>query len=119
MKTVSIIIPYYRNINFFSQTLDSIKNQSFNDYEIIVIYDDEDKKDLTHLKKLLKINKKIRLIINKKNIGAGFSRNKGANVAHGKYLAFIDSDDLWKKNKLKYQLNFMIKNKINISHTNI
>ena len=117
MKTVSIIIPYYRNINFFSKTLNSIENQTFKDYEIIIIFDDEDKKEIFQLKKLLKFNKKIKLIINKKNIGAGPSRNKGASIAKGKYLAFIDSDDLWKKNKLKQQLNFMKKNKLDISHT--
>jgi teichuronic acid biosynthesis glycosyltransferase TuaG len=117
MKTVSIIIPYYRNINFFSKTLNSIENQTFKDYEIIIIFDDEDKKEIFQLKKLLKFNKKIKLIINKKNIGAGPSRNTGASIAKGKYLAFIDSDDLWKKNKLKQQLNFMKKNKLDISHT--
>jgi teichuronic acid biosynthesis glycosyltransferase TuaG len=117
MKKVSIIIPYYKNINFFPQTLNSIKNQTFKDYEIIIIYDDGNKEELEPLKKILKNNRKIKLIVNKQNIGAGLSRNKAANIANGKYLAFIDSDDLWHKDKLNYQLKFMEKKKLNISFT--
>jgi teichuronic acid biosynthesis glycosyltransferase TuaG len=117
MKKVSIIIPYYKNINFFPQTLNSIKNQTFKDYEIIIIYDDGNKEELEPLKKILKNNRKIKLIVNKQNIGAGLSRNKAAKIANGKYLAFIDSDDLWHKDKLNYQLKFMEKKKLNISFT--
>ena len=52
-----------------------------------------------------------------KNIGAGKSRNKAIKLSKGKYLAFIDSDDLWHPDKLKIQVNHMIKNKVLISHT--
>jgi teichuronic acid biosynthesis glycosyltransferase TuaG len=117
MKKVSIIIPYYKNINFFPQTINSIKNQSFKDYEIIIIYDDSSKAELQNIKQILKSCKNVKIIINKKNLGAGLSRNKGANVAKGKYLAFIDSDDLWHKEKLSHQLKFMKKKKIDLSFT--
>ena len=53
----------------------------------------------------------ILIIINKKNIGAGASRNKGINKAKGKYIAFIDSDDFWKPNKLQQQFEFIKSNK--------
>ena len=117
MIKVSIIIPYFRNFNFFKKTIKSVLQQSFQMYEIIIIYEDAEKKEL-HLLKNLKIkNAKIKLIVNQKNIGAGPSRNKGITMSKGKYLAFIDSDDLWNKNKLRKQINFMEKKKINISHT--
>ncbi len=117
MKKVSIIIPYFRGFNFFKQTLSSILKQSYKNYEIIIIYDDNKKEELHLLKKLILKIKKIKLIVNKQNIGAGNSRNKGAELAKGKYLAFIDSDDQWNKNKLRKQINFMEEKKINFSHT--
>ena len=58
------------------------------------------------------------MIINKKNIGAARSRNLGILKSKGQYICFIDSDDLWKKDKLKIQINFMKKNKCYLSHTN-
>jgi len=64
-----------------------------------------------------KINRKIKIIENQKNIGVGRSRNIGIKYSKSKYIAFIDSDDLWNKNKLKFQIKFMLKEKIPISHT--
>ena len=117
MIKISIIIPYFRNFKFFKKTIKSVLGQSYQDYEVIIIYDDPKKTELQLLKKLIANNKKIKLLINQNNLGAGSSRNKGAKISNGKYLAFIDSDDLWSKNKLKNQLSFMEKFKINISHT--
>tara|TARA_B110000027_G_scaffold130386_1_gene153126 strand:+ start:1644 stop:2390 length:747 start_codon:yes stop_codon:yes gene_type:complete len=117
MIKVSIIIPYFRNLEFFKKTIKSVLDQSYKNYEIIIIYDDPKKKELHLLKKLIINNKKIRLLINQNNIGAGPSRNKGIKISQGNYLAFIDSDDLWNKNKLRKQIDFMRKKKINISHT--
>lgn len=113
---VSVIIPYYKNIIFFPKTIKSVLSQSYKNIEIIIIYDDENLEDLKKIKNL-KIKKKIKIIINKKNIGAGESRNIGIKKSKGKYLAFIDSDDIWKKNKLKYQINCMKKMKVKITHT--
>ena len=117
MKTISVIIPYFRSNKFFSKTLNSVLSQTYRNFEIIIIFDDNNKNELLLLKRLIKNKKKIKLIINKKNIGAGPSRNKGAKIAKGRYLAFIDSDDLWKRHKLKNQMTFMLKNKIDISYT--
>jgi teichuronic acid biosynthesis glycosyltransferase TuaG len=98
MIKVSIIIPYYRNFQFFKKAIKSVLDQSYQNYEIIIIYDDAQKKELYLLKRLI-------------------AENNGIKMSKGKYLAFIDNDDLWNKNKLKNQINFMEMKKINISHT--
>ena len=117
MKLISIIIPYYKKKRYIKLTLQSILRQKYKNFEILIIYDDADTEDLLFIKKLKKKDKRIKLIINKKNIGAGMSRNKGVRLSKGEYLAFVDSDDLWHPEKLKLQLSYMIKNKISISHT--
>ena len=117
MKLISIIIPYHKKKKFIKKTLRSILNQSYQKFEIIIIYDDEDLKEFYFLQNLIKNDKRIKLYRNKKKLGAGMSRNKGVTLARGEYIAFIDADDLWKSNKLKTQLDSMIKNKVFFSHT--
>ena len=116
-KIISVIIPYYKKRLYFKKTFDSVILQKFKNFEVIIIYDDENKNDLKFIKSLIKNKKNIKLIINRKNLGAGESRNRGIKISNGKYLAFIDSDDIWSKEKLSSQYNFMKKNKIKISHT--
>lgn len=118
MKNVSIIIPYYKKRKFIKKTIDSIKLQSYRNFEVIIIYDDEDRSDLDFINKIIKNDNRMRLIINKKSLGAGRSRNIGISKAKGSIIAFLDADDLWKKNKIKSQLQFMKKNNFYISHTN-
>ena len=72
---VSVIIPYYKKIQFFKNTYNSVISQNYKNLEIIIIYDDINKSELLNLKKIIK-NKNIKFIINKNNIGAGNSRNK-------------------------------------------
>lgn len=114
---VSIIIPYYKKRIFFLKTLKSALNQTYKNFEIIIIYDDPSKIDLKYVRQVIGVNNKITLLINKKNLGAGYSRNKGIKYSNGSYIAFLDADDLWNSKKLALQINFMRKNKINFSHT--
>ena len=117
MDLLSVIIPYFKKKNFIDQSISSVLNQSYSNIEIIIVYDDEEKSDLDYLRKIYNSNKKIKIIVNEKNIGAGFSRNRGIREAKGKYVCFIDSDDIWKKEKIVNQLNYMKKNNYKISHT--
>jgi len=117
MDLISVIIPYYKKKEYIISSINSALNQTYKKVEIIIIYDDLNKEDLNLLKKIKKKDKRIKIYINKKNLGAGRSRNKGIKLSKGIFVAFLDSDDLWKKNKLKKQIFFMKKNGINASHT--
>ena len=117
MPLVSVIIPYYKKKAFFEKTLKSAMSQTLKDYEIIIIYNDEDNDEIKFVKKLTKNKKKIRLLIKRKTLDAGVARNFGIEKSKGKYVAFLDADDVWKKDKLKLQLKFMKINKFDISHT--
>ena len=117
MNKVSIIIPYFKKKNYINFTLSSVLAQTYKNIEVLIIYDDPNKKDLDLIKKLKKKDKRVRLIINKNNIGPGYSRNKGLKMAKGNYVAFLDADDVWKKKKLENQILFMKKNDINFSYT--
>ena len=117
MDLISVIIPYYKKKEYIISSINSVLNQTYKNLEVIIIYDDPNKEDLNLLKKIKKKDKRIKVYINKKNLGAGRSRNKGIKLSKGIFLAFLDSDDLWKKNKLKKQIFFMKKNGIDASHT--
>ena len=114
---VSVIIPYYKKKSYVKKTIDSILNQSHQNFEIILIYDDESYFDLEFIKEICQIDTRINLITNEKSFGAGLSRNKGIQLAKGEYIAFIDSDDTWHEKKLEKQINFMKKNDLLCSHT--
>ena len=117
MHKASIIIPYYKKKKFINRTLNSVLKQTYQNFEIIIVYDDEDKSELGYVKNFQKLDKRIKIIINKKNYGAGISRNIGINKSKGSFICLIDADDFWKKNKLKTQIRFMLENKYLISHT--
>tara|TARA_Y100001936_G_scaffold142385_1_gene138901 strand:- start:342 stop:1091 length:750 start_codon:yes stop_codon:yes gene_type:complete len=117
MKLVSIIIPYYRKRKFIKSEIISAIKQSYSNIEIIIIYDDPIKSDLNYIKNLAKKDKRINILVNKKNLGVGLSRNKGIRFAKGKFIAFLDADDLWLKNKLKIQIKFMKESLCDFSHT--
>jgi teichuronic acid biosynthesis glycosyltransferase TuaG len=117
MKKVSVIMPYYKKLCFFEEAYNSALNQNYSNIEIIIIYDDDDLTELSFIKKIINNRKNTILIINKKNYGAGFSRNIGINRSQGFYISFLDCDDVWKKNKLRNQVSIMNKLKLDFSFT--
>ena len=117
MSLISIIIPYFKKKEFFEKTIHSVLNQTYSNFEIFIVYDDESKDDLNFIKKISELDSRINLIINNQNLGAGQSRNKGIKHSNGEYIAFIDADDLWHQDKLLLQIKFMQSNNLDITHT--
>ena len=116
-NNIDIILPNYNSSKFLKQTLNSIIMQTYKNLKLIIIDDCSDDKTKNILKKYLK-DKRIKIFWLKKNNGAGFCRNYGIKKSKSPYVAFIDSDDVWKKNKLEKQIIFMKKNKFSFSYTN-
>tara|TARA_B100001741_G_C16519799_1_gene584152 strand:+ start:60 stop:794 length:735 start_codon:yes stop_codon:yes gene_type:complete len=114
---ISVIMPYYNKKKFVEGSLKSVLNQTYKNFEVIIVYDDEEKKDLQFIQNLTLNDDRIKLIINDKNIGAGPSRNKGIKFSKGEYLAFIDSDDTWCETKLEEQINYLQINSLDFIHT--
>ena len=117
MDFVSIIMPYYKKKDFFITSLNSALNQKFQNFEIIIIYDDSNELELNYILEKKKLDKRIKVIKNEKNMGAGLSRNIGISEAIGNYIAFLDCDDHWHQDKLDKQIKFMKNNKISFSFT--
>tara|TARA_E500000178_G_C16861275_1_gene679862 strand:+ start:257 stop:1000 length:744 start_codon:yes stop_codon:yes gene_type:complete len=117
MDLVSVIIPFYKKTKYIHETVDSILKQTYQNIEILIVYDDLEKDDLNFLKESFSDNHKIKIIVNDTNLGAGLSRNKGIAAAEGSYIGFIDADDLWSKEKISKQISYMKKNNFQISHT--
>ena len=117
MDLVSIILPYYKKKDFILLTIQSILKQTYKNFEIIIVNDDQSNESKDILENIKKKDTRISIINNENNFGAGLSRNEAIKIAKGKYLAFCDADDLWEINKLENQLNFMKKKNINFSFT--
>jgi glycosyltransferase involved in cell wall biosynthesis len=92
MATFSVIIPTYNRYDFVLRTLASVRGQSFSDYEVIIV-DDGSTDD--SFEKLQSETDRVTVLRQSRNRGPGVARNRGASVANGAYLAFLDSDDLW------------------------
>tara|TARA_B100000795_G_scaffold256850_1_gene229589 strand:+ start:7574 stop:8323 length:750 start_codon:yes stop_codon:yes gene_type:complete len=116
-ELISIIIPYFKKKKYFEKTIESVVNQTYQKFEVILIYDDIDNSDLKFVKYTLRKIKNKKIIINKKNLGVGVSRNIGIQAAQGRFIAFLDADDMWHKDKIKEQIIYMKKNKVDFSYS--
>ena len=113
---VSIILPNFNSANYISSTINSIRKQSYKNWNLIIIDDCSNSKTKEILNKFSN-DKKIKFVWLKKNRGAAYCRNLAIKKSKSKYLAFIDSDDIWEKNKLKLQIQYMEKNNFDFTYT--
>ena len=114
---VSVIMPYYKKEDYFLQSINSVLNQTYSNLEIIVIYDDKKRSDAKNIEGYINNDPRVKLIYNGQNHGVAFSRNKAISLAQGEYISFLDCDDYWEINKIEIQLQFMLTNGYDFSHT--
>lgn len=112
---VSIITPTYNSRKFISETIDSILSQSYTNWELLITDDCSTDDTVEIVKKYQKKDDRVKLYVLEKNGGAGVARNNSIGKATGRFIAFCDSDDVWKKNKLRKQVAFMLKTQCNLS----
>ena len=114
---VSIVVPVYNSEKFILDTIDTVEKQSYKNWELIFVDDCSKDNSTKIIKERIKDDNKIKLIELKKNSGAATARNVGIDESKGSYIAFLDSDDLWKKEKLENQLAFVKENGCAFSFT--
>ena len=104
---VSIITPMYNSEKFILKTIESVINQTYSNWELLLIDDGSTDNTIKIVEGFKQKYSNITLLQNPTNLGAAQSRNKGILEAKGDYIAFLDADDLWKPNKLDLQIQFM------------
>ncbi len=114
---VSIITPVYNSSRFISATLDSVLTQTHEDWEMIVVDDASTDNSIEIINTYIQKDKRFRLFQLTHNQGQGVARNKAIKEARGRIIAFLDSDDIWKKEKLERHVAFMLKHNAAFSHT--
>lgn len=115
---ISIITPSYNSLEFLPDTAQSIFNQTYTNWEWLIVDDGSIDGTIDYLKNLAKDDSRIKPTFLDNNQGAANARNIAIQKAKGKYIAFLDSDDIWNHNKLLYQVSFMQKNDYAFTFTN-
>lgn len=114
---VSIIMPTYNSDEYLIQTIESVLRQTYRNWELIIV-DDYSQDNTIEILNYFKNNPKIKIYLNRNNKGSDSCRNIGLEKCKGKYIAFLDSDDIWSKYKLEEQIKFMKTYKLNFTCTN-
>ncbi|KFM99844.1 glycosyltransferase family 2 protein [Bacillus clarus] len=114
---VSIITPSYNSLRFIGETIASVQSQSYENWEMLIVDDASTDHSAAKIKEMIKEDSRIRLLLLKENIGAAKARNIAIKEAKGRYIAFLDSDDMWLPNKLETQLLFMEETDVAFSYT--
>ncbi len=116
-ELVSIIMPNYNGSLNLKETILSVISQTYTNWELIIVDDNSSDNSIEIINEFMEKDSRILLFKNKKNEGAAKSRNVALLAAKGKYIAFLDSDDLWMPEKLEKQINFMKINNYHFSYT--
>ena len=114
---VSIIMPSYNTAEFIAESIKSVLAQSYKDWELLIV-DDCSTDNTDEVVKPYLSDERIKYLKNEKNSGAAVSRNRALREAKGKWIAFLDSDDLWTPKKLSKQINFMEEHGYSFTYTN-
>lgn len=115
---VSIITPSYNAEEYIGETIESVLNQDYQNWEMIIVDDISTDSTVDIIKKYAKKDKRIRYFILEEKGGASLARNKAIRESNGKYIAFLDADDLWREDKLSKQVKFMEDNNYDFTYHN-
>ena len=104
---VSIITPLYNGKNYIEETMTSVVNQTYENWEMIIVDDCSSDGSAEVVETYIHDHQeqRIRLLHNRENLGVANTRNAGMKEAKGQYICFLDSDDLWKAKKLEHQIS--------------
>ena len=116
-ELVSVIIPAYNCADLIGDTIESVLNQTYKNLEIIIVDDCSTDNTINVIRRYCKMDSRIKLICQEENSGVCAARNKAIDNAKGKYIAFIDADDLWMPKKLELQIPFMETNSYGFTYT--
>jgi teichuronic acid biosynthesis glycosyltransferase TuaG len=114
---VDVILPNYNKAEFLEEAINSVISQSYKNWTLLII-DDFSNDDSSKIILKYKNEKNVKIIFLNKNKGVSFCRNLGIRLSNSKYIAFIDSDDYWVKDKLMEQISFMEKLNYEFTYTN-
>ena len=118
LPTIDIIIPNYNKGKYIEECINSVLNQSYKNWQLYFI-DDNSTDNSREIISKFKNFKNIKIFNLEKNMGPSYCRNLGIKNSLSDYIAFLDSDDFWPKNKLDVQINAMIRNDLNFSYTDL
>ena len=114
-ELVSIIMPNYNGAKYLQETINSVLAQTYTNWELLFVDDCSTDNSLEIVRSYQ--DSRIKILQNDKNSGAAVSRNYALREAKGKWIAFLDSDDLWTPNKLTEQIAYMLKNNYSFTYT--
>ena len=109
-ELISIIVPVYNSEKFIGDTIKTVEQQTYKNWELILVNDCSTDNSTSIIEEQIKKDNRIKLINLQENSGAAIARNNGIEEAKGRYIAFLDADDFWDKEKLKEQISFMKEN---------
>lgn len=116
---VSIITPSYNCAEFIERTVDSVQKQTYTNWEMLITDDCSKDNSVEVIRQIAAKDPRIKLFQLEKNSGAGVARNKSIEHAQGRYIAFLDSDDMWMPEKLEKQIAFMQEKQCGLSYTSM
>lgn len=114
---ISVVVPVYNTEKFVGATIESVQAQSYSNWELILVDDCSKDKSVEVCTRYASQDPRIRILAMEKNSGALEARNEGIRNAKGRFLCFLDSDDTYEPEKLKTQIEFMLKEDIPVSFT--
>ncbi|MDE7268211.1 MAG: glycosyltransferase [Lachnospiraceae bacterium] len=106
-KLVSIVVPVYNAQDFIGETIQYVKAQTYEHWELLLVDDCSLDNSCNIIEEMQRTDDRIKLIRQERNSGAASCRNKGVGCARGRYLCFLDADDIWEPDKLARELAFM------------